>query len=245
MKRGALLVGALLAAAVVPVRAAAPEYFMQTTDSQRDVGGLNENDRALYDQSRRNDLTQGGDVSGQFNVLGNLVIRNCSNGVIFCDDTKQTTAASASDDVIQSTKTSNIPTDTGTNTTLTAAGGDIAFSTITLSNVSATSYGQFCVNFTLSKNDDGVTGCSVILNGALFGPHTASANTTRALWKAAIGVAASGGTFGGCWKTTSTLPAGTNTASLVCYTDDATWTFQGPSNNYHNQFVFREVRTAD
>ena len=60
----------ILAALASPVQAAAPPYYLDESQDKRSVGGINENDRSLYDYSRRTDLTSGGTVSGNLTVSG-------------------------------------------------------------------------------------------------------------------------------------------------------------------------------
>lgn len=72
-----------------PARASEPPFYLRETAGRRDVGGINENDRALADSIRRSDLTNGGSVAGSLTLTGT------GNGIVFPDGTTQTTAASA------------------------------------------------------------------------------------------------------------------------------------------------------
>ena len=58
-----------------------PPFYLQSTQGQQDVGGLNQNDRSLADSIRKTDLTNGGTINGS---------------LCFSDGTCQTTAATAS-----------------------------------------------------------------------------------------------------------------------------------------------------
>lgn len=81
----------LLLALALSAFAAEPPFQMMGVEGQRDIGGFNQNDRALSDAVRRTDLTNGGSVSGSLAVDGTLTV----DQITFPDGTSQTTAASA------------------------------------------------------------------------------------------------------------------------------------------------------
>lgn len=111
------ILAALLALAP-PATAAEPPYFLQGTDSLRDVGGINENSRALSDSIRKTDLTNGGTVDGA------LVV----DAITFADGTSQTTSArNAVVSVASSVVTAAIEAPDSSTLALGVAGSTIAF----------------------------------------------------------------------------------------------------------------------
>ena len=128
----ALVAFAGLASATEPI------YYNRTVEDQRDVGSINENFRTGADSARRSDLTNGGAVSGDITVTGDIIIRGSGNGITFADSSTQTVAASSSS-YTSIMLTASAPTGVSTPTinTLYASNINQAFAVFVTSNAAA------------------------------------------------------------------------------------------------------------
>lgn len=171
-----------------PARASEPPFYLRETAGRRDVGGINENDRALADSIRRTDLTNGGSVAGSLTLTGT------GNGIVFPDGTTQTTA------VISTTvaRSTCVYIAAGASFQSTTEDPNVALATATLTITANSRIRMEGRGSTAS----GGTGHNFLINGAFFaylgrpacdGEQTSGTQLEQT----------------SCWKTTEPLSAGT------------------------------------
>lgn len=186
-----------------PAGALEPPFYLRAASGERDVGGLNENDRALADSVRRTDLTNGGTVSGTLTISGT------GNGITFPDGTTQTTAPTAVS--ITAAQTSSV----AFTATLDQRGGSAACfsgSSIAITMNGGVGFDVWLVGGGVNATATASTFCNVLQDGAFLGGKTQTSTTS--LWYIAPGI---GGTYNYSWRVTfPAASAGSHTYCLTC-----------------------------
>lgn len=168
----ALVAFAAMASATEPI------YYNRTVEDQRDVGSINENFRTSADAARRNDLTNGGTISGSLTISG------AGSGLTFADGSVQTVAAAVTNWVSSATRINPI------SVTATACG--VCQATVTFTSPTATDVYAVWVNAYLNGSA-AMDGRSCILLDGVIVNNGVGSNTMFAAFATASATGSMGG----------------------------------------------------